>query len=210
MSCQQCILEKRPLICTLLQARLHVSQGTMNTVGFCRTCTHGIGYHGKQKLTFIAYQQVTLLATTLLTLDRIRSNHHLSPLVEFLFENERWTNIRIQKKLYNIAIKDQFVKRPDLSVFFWAFLKWTLRNSPQSAVSVPTVCHTRLLDFVYETGIIYVNIPESIVGDPTGRHSRLVISLLYKSWTTSYTYLIIFRESQEMWSHCQILIHIIL
>ncbi len=49
---------------------------------------------------FSHYEQVTLVDTTRLTLDWMRSNHHLSPLLKFYFENYRWVNTRIEKRIW--------------------------------------------------------------------------------------------------------------
>ncbi len=69
------------------------------------------------------YQQVTLVATTRLTLNWTPSKHHLLLLAGFCSENYRWTYTHIQKNCIIFANDDYFVKRLGLSVFLSRFSK---------------------------------------------------------------------------------------
>ncbi len=56
-------------------------------------------------------KQVTLVATTRLTLDWTPSKHNLLLLAGFCSENYRWTYAHVQKKLYNLCQWRLFYKK---------------------------------------------------------------------------------------------------
>jgi hypothetical protein len=58
------------------------------------------------------------------------------------------------KKLYDIAINNNFVERLGLSDFCCDFVKCSINDSSQLVLGVPAVQHSQLFIFVYDASVI--------------------------------------------------------
>jgi hypothetical protein len=95
-----------------------------------------------------SYSQVTLVATTRLTLDWFPSVYLPPVLVEFYFKLSSNKHACIIQNYITLLLTIIFVKETDSFNFCRDLLKWMIRNISQSIVGFPAVRHPRLFDFL--------------------------------------------------------------